>query len=509
MAGTRSSYRRTISLCPEDLDFVEKPPKQLVVECPICMGLLFNPHIVSCCGHHFCEVCLQKVKDECQPCPMCKSEFSSLCNKALQRDINQLEVRCPNKNKMDEKGCQWTGDLGLLEGHLNIGERMGQCDYTVVGCMYGCGHSDKRGALGGHELLCPKRPYSCDYCGEYESTCEDVTERHWKECSQYIIECPNLCKKRYLARATLQNHLANECELQIVACNFSWAGCKVQVQRSKLEEHEDTSITAHLQKVCLTSSNLMSHFQELSESVTVMKTEKKESDSLLAKFQQEDIRNKHEIEKLNTNVTTLKQKIDNLYYENETLKQQLNKMYTESKAEKEVLARRSFSLESGIGVPPYSFVLNNFQQRMAHGDEFYSHPFYSHIGGYRMCIKVTPKGIFFGEGTHVSLTVYIMKGVFDDYLKWPFRGTITIALLDLTNDSNHRIDSLTFDKGTSIKVSGRVTNGDINQTGLVLYEFVDHAWLKPSSKMSMCYVKDNSLTFKVLNVSVNTSKTIL
>lgn len=165
MAGTRSGiWKRTISLCPDDVDFVEKPPRQLALECPICMGILYNPHLVSCCGYHFCDECLEKVKEEDKPCPMCKGTFTSLLNKSLQREINQLSVRCPNGNNKDRGGqCEWTGELGYLEEHLNIGQRFGDCQCLVTECVYGCGHSDTRGYLVGHEQTqCPKRPFSCD-----------------------------------------------------------------------------------------------------------------------------------------------------------------------------------------------------------------------------------------------------------------------------------------------------------------------------------------------------------
>ena len=376
MAGTQStSYRRTVSICPEDIDFAEKVPKQLTVECPICMAVLFNPHIVSCCGNHFCETCLQRVKDDNQPCPLCKeSEYTSFLNKSLMREINQLLVRCPqNQGEGPIGGCPWVGDFGMLENHLSIGERYGECQHVTVGCMYGCGHTDKRSNLQTHEqTICSKRPFSCDYCGEYESTCEDVTENHWKVCSQYIVPCPNECDKKYHKRADLSWHLQQECELQVIACTFVWAGCDVQVMRCDLHEHLEAYIGQHLSKVCSANSELSDTVRELKDKTKLLYAHKEESEKMAAQLRSEDAKNKQEIEMLRNAVALLTERLDSLQTKHQALHEQITYISNESRQEKERLARRSFCLESMIGVPPFSFVMDNFDERLAEGTEWFS-----------------------------------------------------------------------------------------------------------------------------------------
>ena len=36
------------------IDFLDHPPDSL--QCPICLSTLKQPHILSCCGSHICEV---------------------------------------------------------------------------------------------------------------------------------------------------------------------------------------------------------------------------------------------------------------------------------------------------------------------------------------------------------------------------------------------------------------------------------------------------------------------
>lgn len=295
--------------------------------------------------------------------------------------------------------------------------------------------------------------------------------------------------------------------MQEIPCPFAWAECSVKMKRFKVQEHMDATLADHLHKVSSAACKLLSSVESLKVSMEEGKKEKQLMKSLLAKLEREDDENKHQMLTLKETVSILGERVKKLEHENETLKDQISKVYQESKEEKEMLARRSFSLESSIGVPPFSFVMDNFQKRLSEKSSYMSPPFYTNIaGGYRMRIKVTPYGIFFGEGTHISLTVYIMKGVFDDFLRWPFRGSVEVALLDRLNDKDHCTDTITFDKGTSIKSSGRVKgDGEMNETGIVSYHFVDLAWLKPNSKRRLCYAPDDCLHFKVLSVAVTDS----
>ena len=64
----------------------------------------------------------------------------------------------------------------------------------------------------------------------------------------------------------------------------------------------------------------------------------------------------------------------------------------------------------------------------------HSQHFYTHPRGYKMCLSVDAYGIYISEGTHLAVFVYVMRGEFDDQLKWPFRGGVTIKLVNLKED---------------------------------------------------------------------------
>ncbi len=61
---------------------------------------------------------------------------------------------------------------------------------------------------------------------------------------------------------------------------------------------------------------------------------------------------------------------------------------------------------------------------------FPSYPFYSRPMGYKMCLQLYILGDGSGRGTHMSLFFVIMKGEFDNILKWPFTSKVTFKLIN-------------------------------------------------------------------------------
>ena len=97
-----------------DYEFVSPPQKSL--ECPVCLLTLRDPHVISCCGNEFCQACIERVQRDGKPCPLCNEpKFTTFLHKKLVREVNALMVHCPQK----EQGCEWEGELGQLQNHLN------------------------------------------------------------------------------------------------------------------------------------------------------------------------------------------------------------------------------------------------------------------------------------------------------------------------------------------------------------------------------------------------------
>jgi len=87
--------------------------------------------------------------------------------------------------------------------------------------------------------------------------------------------------------------------------------------------------------------------------------------------------------------------------------------------------------EAKLRTPPVTFKMTGFSKKET-GEMWSSPPFYSHKGGYKMCLKVYAQG-FNGDEDHVAMVVFLMKGQNNGDLVWLFRGEIKIVLLNQIN----------------------------------------------------------------------------
>lgn len=99
-----------------DCKFVEPPPSVFQTDCPICHLILRDPYQATCCGTNFCNSCSLRIQADSNPCPSCREcNFEAFEDKRLKRSLNQLHVLCTHSRY----GCEWRGELGELENHLN------------------------------------------------------------------------------------------------------------------------------------------------------------------------------------------------------------------------------------------------------------------------------------------------------------------------------------------------------------------------------------------------------
>ena len=112
----------------------------LETECPICVLIPREPYNTSCCGNSFCGSCIKRIAKDGMSCPLCNDhDFTLARSKKLERELKHLEVHCVHRCR----GCQWTGQLGHIEEHLNDNpDPDGQfegCSFVKIRCIHGCG----------------------------------------------------------------------------------------------------------------------------------------------------------------------------------------------------------------------------------------------------------------------------------------------------------------------------------------------------------------------------------
>ena len=236
-------------------EFIDDVPEHLV--CGLCKHAANGPSITMCCGELFCKACIASALEEKRPCPSCKEPtFSTFLNPKFEKSIKNLRVHCT----MKDRGCQWTGQLEQLDTHLEV--ETGDCEHVDIECPEKCGQQIQKRQLAAHIANeCPERDFVCQYCG-FKATYVIISNKHWPECQNYPVPCPNECSIGAVERNILEDHL-NTCPLQVVECDFSYAGCNKKLQRQDMEKHVEESTREHLTLMAAASVRMSREFEKM------------------------------------------------------------------------------------------------------------------------------------------------------------------------------------------------------------------------------------------------------
>ena len=145
----------------------------------------------------------------------------------------------------------------------------------------------------------------------------------------------------------------------------------------------------------------------------------------------------------------------------------------------------------GMAIGPVHFTMNNFMEYKQTNENWFSPPFYTHHQGYKVCLCIMANGEGPVRGEYTSILLHLMKGEFDDYLKWPLRVAISVILLDQEGKEKHHTKKLESTDTTSDQVANRVTEGERAEFGWGLFQFIEHDQLQPR------YLKNNQLCFQI------------
>ena len=167
-----------------------------------------------------------------------------------------------------------------------------------------------------------------------------------------------------------------------------------------------------------------------------------------------------------------------------------------------------------IHYPPVTIVMTDVDHFKKNKFQWFSPGFYSHPGGYKLCLKVCAAGHEEGEGSHVSAYVHVMAGDNDDKLGWPFRGEVEVQLLNRQADENHKTVVVTFDDSSLEKVCSRVFGGLLTDAGMAARsgegapKLILQSDLRHNRIAGTEYLRDDSLFFCVTRVQVDASTAV-
>ena len=466
----RAKRSETMSLSKSVRQLVQflKPPGD-DFKCPICLDILREPHLTTCCGnHHLCKVCMDTVKKSNGKCPLCqKKPFNGFIDKRFERQLHEMKVYCIYK----PKGCEWVGNFGKIDQHLNIGNCDGECQFVVIECPVSleCKKHFLRKYLINHiSNICEYRETECSYCG-FVSTYKKITTLHPNKCTKYPLLCPNECSNQTYPRDQLDAHLAS-CPEQKIDCTFSEMGCKEKIKRRVLQQHLDTNILQHQIIMCQAFKEMKKEKQDVEEQLESLKKDKKELEMKLLKFSNQEEDNQIKSLKLmaKTNI-----QLQLAYFAN---MEEFSNLYPVAP----LVLKESFEITKHYCRKP---VYTTGKEHYTCSKPYESQFFYSHPNGYKLQVSVEvmchcsncrspqkkeqppthPYDEWHGNayydaghrpqqavhnsdvpsycpGGNVSLAVnlYIFKGDHDSELKWPFKEEITITMYQENEYRHHR-----------------------------------------------------------------------
>ncbi len=467
----------------EEYDFVDRLPDEYT--CSVCLDVLREPHLTTCCGRHFCKRCIERVLNYGKPCPLCKHPgFVAVIDKSVERRILAMKVRCP----FTALGCDWVGEMRRQPDHLDL--EKGQCEHRHIKCPNGCGMLVPKAELEGHLAdYCPKRKLICHYCSQY-STYGDI-EEHNRTCPDYPVRCPNECSNLRYPRSSLGLHLP-QCPCRPVPCEFQRTGCTAQVRQNDMAHHLETASQAHLSQVSQFCVDLMHGLQEKDDQTAELQRQLREKDQEIAQLR--DALRKVQVDfegQLQVQKDLIRSRLRESNGQMETLELQLQAQAGRLE-DATAISQRVQILETLINTPPYYFTMTNFSLHKRGGTQWMCPAFYNELGGYKMALEISAFGEGAGKGTHVSVYVRILRGEYDDHIQWPLKASVTIQLISQLNEDHYEMT-------TPVYEWTRVREGVVG-VGWGWDRFIPHANLDLQVQRRTEFLRNDRLNFRIICV---------
>ena len=518
--GMAGSTAVIVDLETIKVDFTELPPQKLL--CPDCGKVFRDPQLFSCCkARSSCRTCIQGLKEAGAACPSCReASWESEADGETQRSVNELYVRCLHVTD----GCLWFGHLEHLPRHIERENKSG-CVFIKLPCPHDCGEKQPRKFLEDHaKNKCPNRPYKCEYCKEAEGTYKEVSTVHFATCRLFPLPCPNKCPEGPIPRSSYENHIKNSCKYQdSLPCPLAAIGCTAKMRRDKIPIHLEKGVASHMmllaESIIKGKQELESKLESLPPPQTVVAPpptpppQTLNTDEIDAHFEELLKSKDDEIFRLKRDLAQLAREKDR---ETRELKTALDKaQHTLEMQEKRLsLAEQlSHTLTRDLGVLrqfipsplPLTFTINKVSQLRQSDKWWYSRPFYSHVQGYKFGMFVFCNGVLDGKGTHMSVFLYLVRGEYDNDLDWPFRGNVTIHLLNQRSDRQHYQKVIRFTDDTPTAVCNRVIDAEMAKEGNGPTQFISQGDLTYNQEKDTEFIRDDCLKIRVASISLKTS----
>ena len=365
-------------------------------------------------------------------------------------------------------------------------QHLKECKFLPVLCPLKCVESDgerrgkvvrvERRQLAEHEReFCSQRELKCEFCGGAVRSCD--MNPHLGECEEFPVDCPNGCEAAgetgtgQMNRGAVPLHLT-ECPLQRVECPYREYGCGEEMERRHLDLHEREYMHTHFRlsmkemkrkqfestelkdAQILEANNKINCLEKLSavkdlEIISVNK-EIKELKTLSIEMKQKQTESNKlkdsQILEANNKINCLETLNKNKNLEIISVKKELKALSIETKQKQtessdkiQFLQKQNTLLTEALSSTLVStgqldWKITGVKQKIEKKEDTYTDPFY--VGLYKCQGKI--RWDCSNDTRKVGCFIFIMKGEFDDKLKWPFIYRRKFVLLNQNrNEDNH------------------------------------------------------------------------
>jgi len=430
-----------------------------------------NGHLINDCPRR---------KSDCQYCHI-TDEFRYIEGSHMEK-CPKYPLPCPN-------------DCGISDiPREGVDDHQKLCPLEEVECSNHCGVSMQRQYLQGHiKNECPRREVNCQHCqilGEQQF----IEGEHEEMCPKYPLVCPNKCEAKNVLREDMQAH-KKECPLEMVQCQYSTVGCNTMIVRKNLLKHNQEKMEEHLSftmselvstrdELTATKQCLLSTKQQLActieNNIQQLKFAEKrldDSEQQLAltkirlngnerrlndneqrlddnqqRLDDNELRLDDNEQRLSTNEDQLAEAEQQLEFKTDDvmerlqgeieeieqrLRLEMDRKLQQTMKQVQWTVHLNTRANNDDQTFPAIIKLSEFERMKDDDDYWFSDTFYTHKDGYNLQLKVFPNGNDVGEGTHVSVYLYMEEGDDDDKLTWPMKKMLRVRLLNQISDSQH------------------------------------------------------------------------
>ena len=280
--------------------------------------------------------------------------------------------------------------------------------------------------------------------------------------------------------AQLEPHLdvqKGDCDFVEVDCDFSDIGCTTKIWRKDVPRHREENVHKHLFLMVVRGPKSESEFER--------RVQEQRAELIQKELQKKD----EQIKLLQQQTTLLQQQASQSQKDKDEQIRSLQQAIVVNEDKIKTLEERVHKLEA---CPPFAFTMMEFSEHKASNKEWRSPPFYSHPGGYKLCLVVFANGVGSREGTCLSSSFCFMQGEYDDILTWPKGMNINIELFNHNTGKWERSGSMSCNTGKRKKPTTPCERVHDPPNG----HNIKHAYLAP-------FINNDCMQFKISNVVLN------